>query len=106
MFGSSLRRALSKAGALKCLLLHSRGGLRHLLLQHTVAQVIAAVLQGCSDVCWNAASSYLASASDDNTLRLWDAQTAESLRTLEGHTHYVFCCTFNPQGNLLVSLPA
>lgn len=78
----------------------------HRLLQHIVAQATAAALQGCSDVCWNAASSYLASASDDNTLRLWDAQTAESLRTLEGHTHYVFCCTFNPQGNLLVSLPA
>ena len=25
------------------------------------------------------------------------------LKTLKGHSNYVFCCTFNPQSNLIVS---
>ena len=25
------------------------------------------------------------------------------LKTLKGHTNYVFCCNFNPQSNLIVS---
>ena len=25
------------------------------------------------------------------------------LKTLRGHTNYVFCCNFNPQSNLVVS---
>ncbi len=58
--------------------------------------------QGLSDVCWNRAGSLLATASDDRTLRLWDVETGQSLRTLEGHTHYVFSCCFSEGGNLLV----
>ena len=58
--------------------------------------------QGVCDVAWDARGQYLASASDDTTLRLWDVRTGACLRTLQGHTNYVFCCSFNPQGNLLV----
>ena len=58
--------------------------------------------QGISDVCWDSRSKYLCSASDDRTLKLWEAATGECLRTLEGHTNYVFCCKFNPDGNMLV----
>lgn len=36
------------------------------------------------------------------TLRLWGARDGASLRTLCGHTNYVMCCTFSPQGNTLV----
>lgn len=25
------------------------------------------------------------------------------LKTLKGHSNYVFCCNFNPQSNLIVS---
>ena len=27
----------------------------------------------------------------------------KNLKTMRGHTNYVFCCNFNPQSNLLVS---
>ena len=60
-------------------------------------------LQGCSDVAWEQRDKYICSASDDKTLKLWNAVTGECLRTLEGHTNYVVCCNFNPQGNRLVS---
>jgi COMPASS component SWD3 len=58
--------------------------------------------QGVSDVAWESRGAYLASASDDKTLRLWDAATGRALRVLQGHSNFVFCCNFNPQGNLLV----
>lgn len=28
---------------------------------------------------------------------------SKCLKTLKGHTNYVFCCNFNPQSNLVVS---
>lgn len=34
---------------------------------------------------------------------LQDTETGKCLRTLHGHTNYVFCCTFHPQGHLLAS---
>jgi COMPASS component SWD3 len=58
--------------------------------------------QGLSDVAWHPSNRYLATASDDHTLRLWDASTGKCLRTLTGHTNFVFCCNFSPYGNLLV----
>ena len=44
----------------------------------------------------------LASASDDRTLKLWEPSSGRCHRTLEGHTNFVFCCAFNPAGNMLV----
>jgi WD40 repeat protein len=58
--------------------------------------------QGLSDVAWERSGRYLCTASDDQTLRLWDASTGACLRTLEGHTNYVFCCAFNPIMNHVV----
>ena len=53
-------------------------------------------------MAWEASGRYICTASDDMTLRLWDTQSGACLRTLEGHTHYVFCCAFNPVMNALV----
>jgi COMPASS component SWD3 len=61
---------------------------------------------GINDVAWNPQGNYLATASDDLTARIWDAESGKCLVTLAGHTNYVFCCRFNPVGHILVRLGA
>src|SRR5271154_5751324 len=45
----------------------------------------------------------LASASCDNTVRLWDAATGAVLQALEGHSHWVYAVAFSPDGRQLAS---
>src|SRR5258708_14386907 len=46
---------------------------------------------------------FLASASWDKTIKLWDPHTGEHLRTLEGHSSEVTFVTFSPDGGPLAS---
>ena len=45
----------------------------------------------------------LASASDDNTVRLWNTETGEEVAVLKGHTQWVSGVAYSPDGNKLVS---
>ena len=35
--------------------------------------------------------------------QIWELSSGKCLKTLKGHSNYVFCCNFNPQSNLVVS---
>jgi len=56
-----------------------------------------------ADVTWSPTSSYIVTASDDKSLRLWSAETGDAFVEFRGHSSFVFSCKFNPQSNLLVS---
>ena len=45
----------------------------------------------------------LASASDDNTVKLWDVGTGKELKTLNGHQAFVESVSFSPDGKTLAS---
>ena len=45
----------------------------------------------------------IVSASDDHTLKVWDARTGEELRTLRGHMGRVNGCAISPAGDYIVS---
>lgn len=73
---------------------------------------------GVNDVIWSPDGEFVASASDDQTVRLWQVETVcltyfyvdgltrvqgKCVRVFQGHTSYVYCLAFNPQGTVLVS---
>uniref|UniRef100_A0A0N5AVN9 WD_REPEATS_REGION domain-containing protein n=1 Tax=Syphacia muris TaxID=451379 RepID=A0A0N5AVN9_9BILA len=75
---------------------------------------------GISDIAWSSDSRLIVSCSDDKTLKIWDLflymvlefvffilldifYISKCLKTLKGHTNYVFCCNFNPPSSLIVS---
>lgn len=48
-------------------------------------------------------SKILVSASDDNTIKIWNLHSGALLHTLPGHTSYVCCVAISPDGQFFVS---
>ena len=56
-----------------------------------------------TSVAFSHDSTQLASASYDNTVRIWDASSGDCLQTLEGHSHWVHSVTFSHDSTRLAS---
>ena len=54
-------------------------------------------------VAFSPDGKYLATASQDNTVRVWDAATGKEVAVLRGHTGYVLSVAFSPDGKWLAS---
>ncbi|UJB73301.1 WD40 repeat domain-containing protein (plasmid) [Acaryochloris sp. 'Moss Beach'] len=64
-------------------------------------------LKGHTDWVWHVTFSpddhLIATASDDCSIRLWDAETGECLRVFTGHQGWVVCVAFHPHLPILAS---
>jgi len=61
---------------------------------------------GVNSVAYSPDGKRIVSASDDKTIKIWDATTGEELKTLAGHDGPVYSATFSPDGKRIVSASA
>ncbi|CDO73623.1 hypothetical protein BN946_scf185014.g93, partial [Trametes cinnabarina] len=51
----------------------------------------------------NRSGAYVATGARDKTIKIWDTQTGQLLRTLQGHDNWVRSLVFHPSGKFLLS---
>src|SRR5207248_1006633 len=58
---------------------------------------------GIGSVAFSPDGKRIVSGSDDETVKVWDAQTGQETLTLKGHTHWVISVAFSPDGKRIAS---
>lgn len=71
-----------------------------------VLQTTHAHLAGVYACAISPDGSYIASASSDQTVKVWNTATGEEVHTLLGHESMVVDCAFSPDGSLVASAGA
>lgn len=59
---------------------------------------------GVNNASFSPDGSRVVSASNDSTVRLWDAYSGAQLKVFKGHKGNVYTASFNPRGNRIVSV--
>ena len=79
------------------------GQLLNTLIGHLTGSIAGREVGGVLSVSFSPDGQILASASGDNTVRLWNPNTGQLLNTLIGHTDWVYSVSFSPDGKTLAS---
>jgi WD40 repeat protein len=69
----------------------------------TLRQVLRGHTGYINRIAWSPDRQYLASPSEDNTIRIWDVERGECVAILKGHENRVFCVAWSPNGRMLAS---
>ena len=68
-----------------------------------IKDIIGGHTERINSTAFSPDGKYIATASDDKTIRIWDAETHKMLRIIRGHTLQVSTAIFSPDGYYIVS---
>jgi WD40 repeat protein/serine/threonine protein kinase len=81
-----------------------------ILLDTTTGQVIGQPLKGhkarIASIAFSSDGKRIVSGSYDQTVRLWDVASGQSINTFNGHTNAVLSVSFSPDGKTVISSSA
>lgn len=83
-----------------CLVRVSQGGLKS---DTSAVLTLFGHRSSVRSIAYSPNGSIIATASYDNTVRIWDANTGAFLQSLTGHTSDIRCVTFSPDGSRIAT---